>query len=96
MSEDSGGMFGWLDGAVDKLQDSASDLWDSVTESEIAKINDKLSDKGGVRAENVYDQTPAPSDPAGPNTGFVDQYKTPLMIGAGILLLGGMAYMASK
>ena len=96
MSEDSGGLLGWLDGALDKVQDSASDLWDSVMDSEIAKINDKLSDKGGVRAETVYDQTPAPSDPAGPNTSFVDQYKTPLMIGVGVLLLGGMAYMASK
>ena len=96
MSENSGGMFGWLDGAVDKLQDSASDLWDSVTESEIAKINDKLTDKGGVRAETVYDQTPSPSDPAGQNTSFVDQYKTPLMIGVGVLVLGGLAYMASK
>ena len=92
---ESGGFLGWLDGAWDKAQGSASDLWDSVSESQIAKINDKLSATGGPRPETVQNVTPPPVELAG-SENFVTEYKTPIMIGLGVLLLGGIAYAVKK
>lgn len=95
MAEESGGFMSWVDSAWGTVTDTASEYWDAMVDTELEKQKAKLKDKSGTRPETVHDSTQV-ADPVNQEMDLIQQYKTPLMVFGGVLLLAGVAYAVSR
>lgn len=89
----SKGPFDFLDGLTDRLGDAAGSILDAYTDK---KVTDVRGNPETVNTTGDPMDQPGGGEVVAPPQPFMTKYKTPIMIGAGVVGLAIVAYMISK
>jgi len=91
-----GGLFGWLDDVTSNVADTFGNFVNNAAELSANMWLDDLSGGPGEYPDSTGDVYDSPQNIEHVEPTFVERYKTPLLIGGGVLAMIAVIYAARR